>query len=177
MKQTLVRRFGIAAMAILMVGAISGCKKKSSDDGINDDMSSNQSNNTSETTTGSGLPELDEDTLFAPATGLEIIYFDYNSFSMRPDAMAAMRRNAEKILQVPGVIIQIEGHCDERGTQEYNLALGEKRALATREALMNLGVSGDRMVTISYGEEDPADAGHNEAAWAKNRRAEFNKAL
>lgn len=177
MNGSLIRRFGIAAMAILMVGVLTGCKKKSDDSGINDDNSSAQSGGGSETTTGSGLPELDEDTLFAPATGLEIIYFDYNSYSLRPDAMSAMRRNAEKILQVPGVIIQIEGHCDERGTQEYNLALGEKRALATREALMNLGVSGDRMVTISYGEEDPADAGHNESAWAKNRRSEFNKAL
>lgn len=177
MNGTMFRRFGIAAMAILMVGAISGCKKKSDDTGMNDDPGSTQTTTTTETTTGTGLPEIDEDTLFAPATGLETIFFDYNSYALRPDAMSAMRRNAEKILQVPGVIIQIEGHCDERGTQEYNLALGEKRALATREALMNLGVSGDRMVTISYGEEDPADPGHNEAAWAKNRRSEFNKAL
>ncbi len=106
-----------------------------------------------------------------------MIYFDYNSYSLRPDAMASLKNNAEKIRSVPGVIIQIEGHCDERGTQEYNLALGEKRALATREYLMNMGVSGDRMVTISYGEEDPADGGHSESAWRKNRRSEFNKAL
>jgi len=74
-------------------------------------------------------------------------------------------------------LIQIEGHCDERGTQEYNLALGEKRALAVREYLMSMGVSGDRMVTISYGEEDPQDTAHTEAAWSKNRRSEFNQAL
>ena len=73
-------------------------------------------------------------------------------------------------------MIQIEGHCDERGTQEYNLALGERRALAVRGHLMKLGISGERLLTISYGEESPASAGHSEEAWQQNRRSEFNKA-
>jgi peptidoglycan-associated lipoprotein len=69
--------------------------------------------------------------------------------------------------------LQIEGHCDERGTEEYNRALGERRALAIREYLVNLGVAADRVYTLSWGEDKPADTGHDEAAWGKNRRGEF----
>jgi peptidoglycan-associated lipoprotein len=73
----------------------------------------------------------------------------------------------------PTDLLLIEGHCDERGTEEYNRSLGERRALALRDALGKLGVSGDRIRTLSFGEDKPADAGHNEAAWTKNRRGEF----
>ena len=73
----------------------------------------------------------------------------------------------------PRRYLLIEGHCDERGDNEYNLALGERRALQTREYLINLGVSADRMITISYGEEEPLDPRHTEEAWAQNRRAHF----
>lgn len=123
------------------------------------------------------LPEIDESLLFSPDRGLETIYFDYNSYALRSDALDALQRNAEKLKQVPNAVIQIEGHCDERGTQEYNLALGEKRALATREHLINLGISPDRIITISYGEEMPVAMGHDESAWSQNRRCEFNKAM
>ncbi len=132
---------------------------------------------TTEKTTGSGLPEVDQDSLlWSPATGLQKIYFDYNSFALRADAITTLTENADKIKQVPNVMIQIEGHCDERGTQEYNLALGEKRALAVRDYLIKLGISGDRLVTISYGKERPVAMGHDEGAWKQNRRCEFNKA-
>lgn len=107
---------------------------------------------------------------------LHPVYFDYNSYSLRPDALDVLSRNAEVIRQMPTMIIQVAGHCDERGTSEYNLALGERRALAVRTHLMNLGVSGDRIVSISYGEESPAVMGNNEAAWSKNRRCEFARA-
>jgi peptidoglycan-associated lipoprotein len=176
MNGTVVRQMGIAVLAVMMIGGLSGCGKKQ--ESLDTDSSSSSAGNRggNESTSGTGLPDIDESTLFGDA-GLEILYFDYNSYTIRADAMTALRRNADLIRQVPGVIIQIEGHCDERGTQEYNLALGEKRALATRQALMDLGISGDRMVTISYGEEDPADGGHSESAWSRNRRSEFNKAL
>ena len=177
MKLTTFRSMGIAVLAAMMMTGLNGCKGDSEPINTSSTTSGSGSGSSGETTTGSGLPEIDANTLFDRARGLEVIYFDYNSYSLRPDAMASLKSNAEKIRSVPGVIIQIEGHCDERGTQEYNLALGEKRALATREYLMNMGVSGDRMVTISYGEEDPADGGHSESAWRKNRRSEFNKAL
>jgi len=108
--------------------------------------------------------------------GLQTVMFDFDSSALRPDAMSTLKDNADKIKAVPGVIVQVAGHCDERGTQEYNLALGERRALAVRNYLIQLGVSGDRLVTISYGKEFPAATGNNEAAWAQNRRAEFNAA-
>lgn len=103
------------------------------------------------------------------------IYFDYDSFDLRPDALETLRANADVLKQSPGNYVQIEGHCDERGTVEYNLALGDKRAQIAREQLIRLGVSGDRIVTITYGEEDPADFGHDESAWARNRRCEFSQ--
>ena len=183
MKSEIFRSITVVVAAIVMVGGLSGCKKDSSDTVIDPGFTNTSGNNQGsigsgiEPTTVSGLPEFDETTLFHDASGLEIIFFDYNSYALRPDALEALKRNAEKIRQVPGIIIQIEGHCDERGTQEYNLALGEKRALSTRQHLINLGVSGDRLITISYGEEDPANEGHTEAAWSQNRRSEFNKAM
>ncbi|HRI87981.1 MAG TPA: OmpA family protein [Candidatus Hydrogenedentes bacterium] len=131
----------------------------------------------SETTTGTGLPGVDQEGLSFVSAGVKPIYFDYNSYALRPDALATLKANAEVFTtQLAGSYIQIEGHCDDRGTQEYNLALGEKRALAARDYLIKLGVGGDRIITISYGEEVPADPGQNESAWALNRRCEFNRA-
>ena len=106
---------------------------------------------------------------------LETIYFDFDKYNLKSDARAALGRNARVLQDNPGVSILIGGHCDERGTQDYNLALGEKRANSARDYLVDLGVSTDRIRTISYGEERPEDPGHNEAAWAKNRRAEFTR--
>jgi len=106
---------------------------------------------------------------------LHPVHFDYDSHALKPSALATLKDNAEKIKKTPGAIVLIEGHCDERGTQEYNITLGDRRALAVREYLIKLGVSGDRLITVSYGEEDPVDPGHNESAWAKNRRCEFSR--
>jgi len=128
------------------------------------------------TTSGDGQPNVDLEKLLFGDSGLQKIYFDFDSSSLRPDALAALAKNADLIKQAPGIIIQVAGHCDERGTQEYNLALGERRADAVRNHLIQLGVSGDRLVTISFGEEMPALPGHDESAWSKNRRCEFNKA-
>ena len=106
--------------------------------------------------------------------GLKTVHFDFDSSSLRPDARDILRANADMINKTPrSVLVQIEGHCDERGTQEYNFALGERRALAVRKYLVNLGVSSDRLVTISYGEELPADPDHDEEAWRQNRRVEL----
>ncbi|HNZ47940.1 MAG TPA: peptidoglycan-associated lipoprotein Pal [Candidatus Hydrogenedentes bacterium] len=167
----------VSLALLLVVGMMAGCqRKKPLDTFTNLD---DQSGLGSERTTGDGLPGMDlESLLFEPGSkyGLQTVYFDYNSDALRGDAMDTLRSNAEKIKQVPGVVIQIAGHCDERGTQEYNMALGERRALAVRQYLIQLGVSGDRIVTISYGKEFPAAVGSNEAAWSKNRRAEFNRA-
>ena len=154
-----------------------GCARKKKQAAIQPDLNSGSTNTAAETTTGSGLPEVDSDKLVFANAGVKAVYFDYNSYALRPDALSTLKVNAEAFKgTLANYYIQIEGHCDERGTQEYNLALGEKRALAARDYLIKLGVSGDRIITISYGEEDPADPGHTESAWALNRRAEFNKA-
>lgn len=101
------------------------------------------------------------------------IYFDFDEYSLRDDARSGLKNNYEVMKERNDARIQIEGHCDERGTVEYNLALGEKRARSAMDYLVSLGISKDRISIISYGKERPAAFGSNEDAWAKNRRAEF----
>ena len=100
------------------------------------------------------------------------VLFDYDSARIRPSEDSKLAPVAAYMKSNPGKLV-IEGHCDERGTAEYNRALGERRALAARDELVKLGVDASRMSTISYGKERPADMGHDEAAWSKNRRCEF----
>lgn len=104
---------------------------------------------------------------------LRTVYFDFDKYNLRPDAKAALDVNSALLLKYSNVIIKIEGHCDERGTVEYNLSLGEKRANSVMDYLSGLGVSASRISVISYGKERPVDAGHSEDSWSKNRRAEF----
>lgn len=101
------------------------------------------------------------------------IYFDFDRYNIKTSEQPKLKALAEYLKKNPEISILIEGHCDERGTDEYNLVLGEKRALSTRNFLVGLGIAPKRLYTISYGESKPADPGHNEEAWAKNRRAEF----
>lgn len=107
------------------------------------------------------------------ATELEKVYFDFDSFVLTQTSRDILSKNAKWLLKTGRAKVQIEGHCDERGSDEYNLALGEKRAKSAMNYLVALGVPADQLSVISYGKEKPADPGHNEAAWAKNRRAEF----
>lgn len=100
------------------------------------------------------------------------VLFDYDSARVRPSEDSKLAAVAAYMKSNPGKLV-IEGHCDERGTAEYNRALGERRALAARDELVKLSVDASRMSTISYGKERPADMGHDEAAWSKNRRCEF----
>lgn len=104
---------------------------------------------------------------------LKDVNFAFDSYSLDSGAKAILRENAEWLESNAGVAVQVEGHCDSRGTNEYNMVLGQKRANAVYEYLRSLGVSADRMATISYGEELPLDPRENEVAWAKNRRAHF----
>lgn len=103
----------------------------------------------------------------------EPIYFDFDRSDIKPEYRPVLERKAAWLKARPEYRVRIEGHCDERGTAEYNVALGEKRALSVRDYLAALGVPAKRMSTISYGEERPASQGEDEAAWAKNRRVEF----
>ena len=103
----------------------------------------------------------------------EKIYFDFDRSELKPEARAVLTKKADWLRSNPKYKVRIEGHCDERGSTEYNLALGERRANAAWKFLNALGVSGERMSVISYGEERPDDPGHSEQAWSKNRRDEF----
>jgi len=102
------------------------------------------------------------------------VYFDFDQYTLTPEARKTISRKASFLKVHPELTVIIEGHCDERGTTEYNLALGERRAMAVRDYLRLLGVDVSRITTISYGKERPAVQGHNEEAWAKNRRAHFD---
>jgi len=101
------------------------------------------------------------------------IHFDFDKYDIREDARPILNAIGKYLLDNPEIEVLIEGHCDERGTREYNLVLGEQRALSTRRYLVSLGISPNRLHTVSYGEDRPLDPRSNEEAWAKNRRAEF----
>jgi peptidoglycan-associated lipoprotein len=105
------------------------------------------------------------------ASDFQDAFFDLDSYALRDDGRASLDKDAKLLRDNAKVAVTIEGHCDERGTAEYNQALGEKRANAARDYLTAAGIDGGRIQTISYGKERPFDAGHDEAAWAKNRRA------
>jgi peptidoglycan-associated lipoprotein len=168
----------LAVLAIAMVG--NGCKKKPPQ--AAEDMTG--------TTPGAEAP-LPTERIPEPATPvtppigepalteadlareLRDVYFDFDRYDIRPDQRPTLEANGRWLMSNKGYPILIEGHCDERGTEEYNLALGDRRATATRDYLVTLGVSPDRLSTISYGEAYPVDPGHNESAWGKNRRARF----
>ena len=127
---------------------------------------------TSDTTsTGTGSSEV------SPGSSEEFVvnvgdrvFFDYNQYNLRPSAQATLGRQADWLQQYSNVTVTVEGHCDERGTREYNLALGARRANSVKDYLVSLGVSPSRITTISYGKERPAVLGSNEDAWSQNRR-------
>ncbi len=103
----------------------------------------------------------------------EDIYFEFDSAALLAEAQAILKEKAEWLRNNSDVTATIEGHCDDRGTNEYNLALGDRRAASAKTFLMDLGIAGARLNSISYGEERPVGPGHNEEAWAKNRRGHF----
>jgi len=103
----------------------------------------------------------------------ENIYFEFDKARLLPESKAVLRVKAEWLKANPEALAIIEGHCDERGTNEYNLALGDRRAQSAKTYLVDLGIAAERLTCISYGEERPLDPGHDEAAWARNRRAQF----
>ncbi|HXD20281.1 MAG TPA: peptidoglycan-associated lipoprotein Pal [Vicinamibacterales bacterium] len=113
------------------------------------------------------LEDLNRDSPFKPA------FFGLDSSDLDDAGRAVVAANADIMKKYPTWVVTVEGHCDERGTAEYNLALGERRAVVVKTYLVSLGVSPDRLRTVSYGKEFPFDAGHAETAWSKNRRAHF----
>ena len=117
--------------------------------------------------TSRSLEEINRDSPLSP------VFFGYDSSELDPEAQAVIQANADALLQFPTWVVTIEGHCDERGTPEYNLGLGERRALAVRDHLVRLGVAVSQLPTVSYGKEFPFAPGSDEASWSANRRAHF----
>ena len=114
-----------------------------------------------------------KEALAAAIAEIQDIHFDFDKYDLKPEARDMLKKLADIMLAEKTATVLIEGHCDERGTVEYNLALGEKRALSAMKYLVSLGVEKERIKTISYGKERPLDPRHNEEPWAKNRRAHF----
>jgi peptidoglycan-associated lipoprotein len=110
---------------------------------------------------------------FTETTALGDVHFDFDRYDIRPDARKVLDANAGWLTANRDQLLLVEGHCDERGTNEYNLALGERRAKAVMAYLVSKGVAGDRITIVSYGEERPQCTAHTEACWARNRRAHF----
>jgi len=160
----------------VLLGGQTGCSKKTKSDGIttgspiggDSSMTDDTSSTTSQTDGGQEM------TTTSPiAIEFGDVFYDFDEHILRDDAREVLSHNARVLVSAPGVKILIEGHCDERGTREYNMALGDKRARAAKEFLVNYGVNASRIELISYGEENPFASGHNDVAWAQNRRAHF----
>jgi len=137
---------------------------------LSDTINPNDSTNQNDTIRGKSASL---ETTAIPETSVRDINFDFDSSIIRPDAREILIVNADFLLKNRISSIVIEGHCDERGTAEYNMALGQRRAQETKKYLVNLGIKESTITTISYGEERPLDPGNTEEAWAKNRRAHF----
>jgi len=172
-------RFTVLFLAIALAagGAGSACKKKNppiarpTPPPPDTDMTANRPPAPPEPAVSSAdmgsLDEINKKGILAP------VFFEFDSAEMSSDGQAVLAKNAETMKQYPTWIVSVEGHCDERGTAEYNLALGERRALSVRQYLVSLGIAAERLRTVSYGKEFPFDPGHSETAWAHNRRANF----
>jgi len=182
-------RFATAAIAVLLVLGLGACKSTKAPS----KAAPTPKPSTAGTTPTTGIEEeivgeptaeplvseevreeLPEDLALLNAAGyLEDIFFDTNLYDIKPEYRDALARNAAWLQQHRTIQILVEGHCDERNTREYNLALGERRAAAVRDYLIFLGVAPERLRTISYGEEKPFDLGRGEESWKLNRRSHF----
>ena len=159
---------------VMIIGLVAflsvGCAKKATEEVATEAPTSSSSS--SQPT--SGVTETDvKETASATVADLIRIHFDFDSYVLTGEARATLKQNAMVLKSASALKVKIEGHTDERGSDDYNLALGERRAQATMDYMRSLGVSASQLATISMGEMAPLDPSSNEAAWAKNRRAEF----
>jgi len=162
----------IAAMLLLAgAGALAGCQKKAPEQLPPPPATTTEVPATPAPQPPQG-PQPGSQAHFVDAVnGQNVVYFDTDKYNIDSVDAAALQAQAQYLLQYTRVNVTVEGHCDERGTREYNLALGERRANAAKNFLVGLGVDASRIRTVSYGKERPAALGSNEGAWAQNRRA------
>jgi len=156
MMNTVFRRSLFLALALVLLTGF-GCSKKQVTDSLDSDE----------------LAMTEAERLVAQRISDGIIYFEFDRYDLTAQSKSTLTQKAPLIREMPQLRVTIEGHCDERGTEEYNLALGERRARAAYEFLVNLGVNPSQLEMVSFGKLHPAVLGSNEAAWAKNRRGEF----
>ncbi len=169
-----MRRIPIVAAAALTVVALmgsGGCRPDDTIDPVDTTVVVSEYPDTSSGIWGTDTVGAYSDPLLVHQEQLEDVFFDYDSHELSPEALETLMQDAAYIMDNPGFRVLVEGHCDERGTIDYNLALGQSRALAVYDYLVDYGVSETRLDHVSYGKERPFDPGHNEAAWARNRRA------
>lgn len=169
-----IRILAAALVAVTLFAA--GCAKKTTP--VQTPPAPPASTPTTPTPAPPAPPAPPSTTPTAPApsvSDLTMVHFDYDSYALDDQARAILDRNAKLLRDNSGWSVNIAGHCDERGTVEYNQALGERRANAVRDYLVAAGVGASNLRTVSYGKDMPLDDGHDEAAWAKNRRAEFTR--
>lgn len=166
-----IRPMALILTLILSLG-LAGCGSSSKKNGGAPGMGSA---NTDDQDMGSDGMELqvNGDSDSGKAGALQTVYFAFNSSNLNSSTRASLQANAEYLKTNSDVEVQIEGHCDERGGVQYNLALGEKRAMAVKQYLVSMGVNSSRVSTISFGKERPIAFGHDESSWSKNRRANF----
>ncbi len=163
-------KFLISALLVLFVAACATKPKDAADAGGSGSSGSDSSvEGTITETSGSGIVAGSQEDLIVNVG--DRVFFGYDSSELDSDALELLQDQVAWLKQNSGVSVTIEGHCDERGTREYNLALGEKRAQAVKNYLIGLGINPDRVSTISYGKERPAVVGSNDGAWAQNRRS------
>ena len=174
-----VRSIGLIALVVLLAAALGGCgcfyqavkgEKAPPPPGA---MTTMKAPPEAKKETGVESQRAAKQAVAAPVVALNDIHFDFDRYTIRPGDAEILKQDLSWFKWKPGARVTIEGNCDERGTIEYNLALGQKRADSAKHYLVNLGVDGKLLETISYGKERPLDPGHNEQAWAKNRRDHF----
>ncbi len=165
-----VSRIVVLALFCAALGA-AGCASKKPE-AVTDTGASNSPLGTA-TTSDSSLSQFQKGTLGGEGGPLSDIHFGYNDYTVQPQDSAVLRSNASWLQSNPNTSVQIEGHCDERGSEEYNIALGAKRAQSAKDYLVTLGISPSRISTISYGKELPLCQEHDESCWQRNRRDHF----
>lgn len=163
---------GAALVLLGLTLAVAGCSSKKTT-GVDGADANKLGENGMGSTGDSSLTQLQKGTLGGANGPLTDIHFGYNEYTIQPQDGSILRGNASWLQANPATRVQVEGHCDDRGSEEYNIALGAKRAQAAKDYLVTLGIPGSRVSTISYGKELPLCTEHDESCWAQNRRDHF----